>query len=154
MKSIRRQLIVLLVIAFGPLVPTSAEPATESPDAVVNALYHSSMKNFGFSPDAVKATKPWVTPELYKRMWKKVNQPVPKGDAPDIEGDLFLNCQDAPTKLTVGKATINGTKAQVEVALAFGDEKRKYTVLLEQVGGAWKVSDVNYGKDGKLTDLL
>jgi len=154
MKSIRCWLVVLLLIMLASLLPMAAAPAGDSPDAVVQALYHSSMKNFGFSPEAVKATKPWVTPELYKRMWKKVNQPVPKGDAPDIEGDLFLNCQDAPTKVTVGKATINGAKAQVEVAVAFGDEKRKYTVLLEQIDGTWKVSNVDYGKDGKLTDLL
>ena len=86
--------------------------------------------------------------------WKKLNQPVAKGDAPDIEGDLFLGCQEPPSKFEVGEISVDGTKAKVEVTLIWPGEKRQYTVLLEQVQGTWRVYDVDYGKDGKLTDLL
>jgi len=83
-----------------------------------------------------------------------VNQPVPKGDAPDIEGDVFLNAQDVPDKFEVGQATIDKDNAKVDVTLRWSKEKRHYTVLLKQVSGAWKVYDVNYGSDGTLTALL
>ena len=154
MKFIPRHFLTLLLIASSAVLPLAAAPATDSPDTVVQALYRSSLDHFGFDPATVKSSKPWVTPELYVRMWKKVNQPVPKGDAPDIEGDLFFDAQDLPTKYEVGKPSIDQNKAKVPVTVIFGGEKRHYTVLLEQIDGAWKVSDVHYGKDGNLTDLL
>jgi len=40
------------------------------------------------------------------------------------------------------------------VILIWPSEKRHLTVLLTQLKGAWKVYDVIYDKDGKLTDLL
>ncbi len=130
---------------------------TESPAAVVQALYHSASIHFGFTPDTVKSSRQWLTPELYSRLWKKVNEPTPKGDAPDIEGDVFLDCQEPPDKWVVDKASIDGTKAKVDVTLHWGGgsgEKRRYSALLKQVDGAWKVYDIDYGKDGKLTDML
>ena len=150
----RLWIIALLLVSLSVL-RVSAAPAASGPADVVHDLYKSAQAHFGFSPDTVKADKPWVAPELYAKMLKKVNQPVPKGDAPDIEGDLFLDAQDTPTSLEVGKATIDGTKATVSVTLKWDKETRHQTVLLEQVDGAWKVTDVNYGgTEGKLTDLL
>ena len=144
-------LLLLLSISVAPL---AAAPDTDAPAKVVQDLLHSSMIHFGFGPDTVKAAKPWVALELYDRMVKKANTPTPKGDAPDIEGDLFLDCQDAPTSYKVGDAIIADTKAKVPVTLTWDSEKRHLTFLLEQVDGAWKVYDVIYDKDGKLTDLL
>ena len=154
MTFIRGCLVTLLLMASDSLLPVVADPATNSPDAVVRALFHSSVNHFGFSPESVKLDKFWVTPELYRRMWKKVNEPVPKGDAPDIEGDLFLGSQEPPTKFEVGLPSIDQAKAKVGVVVTWPGEKRHYIVSLEQVDGAWKVSDVHYGKDGNLTDLL
>jgi hypothetical protein len=54
----------------------------------------------------------------------------------------------------VEPAVIHGGKATVEVRIYFDEEKRLCTVLLDKTDGGWKVSDVDYGKDGKLTDLL
>jgi hypothetical protein len=83
-----------------------------------------------------------------------VNQPVPKGDIPDIDGDVFLDSQELPDKLEVGKSSINQTKAKVEVTLTWGTDISHYTVLLTQIDGTWKVYDIDYGKDGTLTALL
>lgn len=147
-------LVLSLLTAFVISQNVSATPAAGSPVEVTNALMHSALKNFGFTTDNLKVEKEWLTPDLYSRLVKKANQPTPKGDAPDIEGDVFLDCQDLPTSIVVGKSNIDHDKATVDVALKFGDEKRKYTVLLKQVDGAWKVYDINYEKDGSLTDLL
>jgi len=146
----------IVALLFGSiLIPAFAAPETGDPAAVVQALYRTSLDHFeGFSPEAIKRVKPWVTPELYVRLQKKAHQPVAKGDAPDIEGDIFLDGEEPPTKFEVGKSSINNSKATVDLTAVWPGEKRQYTVLLEQVNGAWKVYDVNYGKDGKLTDLL
>jgi len=134
-----------------------AASETDSPTAVVQALYHSAFIHFGFTSDTIKSNRQWLTPELYSRLLKKVNEPTPKGDAPDIESDVFLDCQDLPSKFVVGKASIDQTKAKVDVTLIWSGasgEKRHYNALLKQIDGNWKVYDIDYGKDGKLTDLL
>jgi len=136
------------------LLQNAAAATPDSPADVTKALYKSAMAHPGFTPETIKANRPFLTPDLYVSLWKKVNQPVPKGDAPDIEGDVFLDAQDFPNKFEVGKSAIDGTKAKVEVILIWSQEKRHYTVLLSQVKGEWKVSDVVYEKDGSLTDLL
>ena len=148
---------LLLLESIALLSGARAASETDSPAAVVQALYHSALIHFGFTPDTIKSGRQWLAPELYSRLWKKVNEPTPKGDAPDIEGDVFLDCQDPPDKFVVGKASIDQTKAKVDVTLTWAGgsgEKRHYNVLLKQIDGAWKVYDVDYGKDGKLTDLL
>ena len=153
MKFHRLGIVALLLTSIS-IMSVVAAPEADSPATVVKALYRSSLDHFGFSPESVKLTKPWVTPELYARMWKKANVPTPKDDVPAIDGDLFLNAQDVPTKWEIGDSSVTPTSAKVNVILHWDSEKRQYTVLLKQVDGAWKVYDVDFGKDGKLTDLL
>jgi hypothetical protein len=154
MKLHRLWIAALLLTSFSIPRVDAATP-TDSPGTVVQDLYRSSVDHFtGFSPDSVKLTKPWVTPKLYGRLLKKANEPQPKDTAPDIEGDLFLDSQEAPTRFEIGQCSVNQAKASVEVVLFWPHETRHYVVQLKQLDGAWKVSDVNYGKDGKLTDLL
>jgi hypothetical protein len=145
--------VVLLAASLLSTLPARAAD-DGGPAGVVQALYQSALKNFGFDPDTVKVAKPWLTPGLYARLWKKANEPVPEGDAPDIEGDVFLDAQDLPTRFDVEPAVVHEDRATVGVRVYFSGEKRHYTVLLDKIAGAWKVSDVDYGPDGKLTDLL
>ena len=145
-----RGVAVLFALGFtGWMRPAAAAPPGDSPEAVTKALYRKAIADPGFGTDTVKAERQWLTPALYASLLKKANQPVAKGD-------VFLNAQDLPTKWEVGKASINGIMAKVGVDLSWSDaDKRHFTVLLIQINGAWKVSDVDYnGKEGKLTDLL
>jgi hypothetical protein len=157
MHPLRYAFGLFLLATFGFIPNTDADPAPDSnaPVAVVKALYRSSLDHFGFDAASVKSSKPWVAPDLYARMLEKVNQPTPKGDAPDIEGDLFFDAQDLPTSFAVSQTcTIDRGEASVDVLIKWSDEKRHYIVVLRQIGGAWKVTDVNYGKDGTLRDLI
>jgi hypothetical protein len=154
MKWLRDFLVptLALVIVFSSVA--SAADDASGPAAVTRAAYRTALAHFGFDPAAVKAQQGRLTPDLYARLLKKANQPTPPGDAPDIEGDVFLDSQDVPTKWEVGEAAVDGTKAKVRVTLQWDKEKRHYSVLLAQVDGAWKIYDIVYGTDGKLTDLL
>jgi hypothetical protein len=152
MKWLRDLSILTLVIAF--ILPVSAADETSGPTAVTKAAYRTAMAHFGFDAASVKLQQDRLTLDLYGRLLKKINQPVPQGDAPDIEGDLFLDCQDVPSQYEVGEAVIDGTKAKVKVTVHWDKEKRQYSVLLTQINGAWKIYDIVYGKDGTLTDLL
>ncbi len=131
-----------------------AETTGSGPAEVTKAAYQVDLKHFGFDADTLRADKPYLTTDLYAKLLKKANQPVAKGDAPDIEGDVLFDAQDVPDKYEVGSASINGTKAEVPILLRYGNEKRHFVVRLVQINGAWKIAEVDYGKDGKLSDLL
>jgi hypothetical protein len=141
-----------LLVAFVSTALAAAE--VTGPAAITKGAYHTAMAHFGFDAASVKLQQDRLTLDLYGRLLKKVNEPVPAGDAPDIEGDVFLDCQDVPTKYEVGDAVIDGTKARVKVTLHWDNDKRQYVVLLTQINGVWKIYDINFGKDGTLTDLL
>ena len=154
MKPPRSLVVVALLGSLASVSVVRASSGANSPAAVVQALYKLDLKHFGFDAATVKVDQPYLAPDLYARLLKKANQPVAPGDAPDIEGDVIFNAQDKPTKYTVGKASINQATARVGVDLVWDSDKRHYSVLLQQVGGAWKVIDIDFGKDGKLSDQL
>ena len=154
MKRSRLALVLWPLLAMASIEVAYGDPAKTDPAKVTKAAYQTAMAHFGFSPETLAAEKKWFAPDLYAGLLKKANQPVPKGDAPDIEGDILLDCQDPPTSFTVGPSTQDGAQAKVPVTLHWQGETRHYIVFLKQDGGAWKIDEVDFGKDGKLTDLL
>jgi len=148
----------LLFLSLGLVSPATADPAPSpgSPAAVVQALYRACIDHStGFDVESMKLAKPYLAPDLYARILKKLNQPTPKGDAPDIDGDIFLDAQDLPTSFSLGQNVGMGPgEASVEVILKWSNETRHYTVSLVQIDGAWKITDIKYDKDGTLLDLL
>ena len=148
-------LLFLALLGFAMHVAADTAPSPGSPAAVVQSLYRACLDHStGFNAESVKLAKPWVAPDLYARILKKLNQPTPKGEAPDIEGDIFLDAQEPPSSFTVRETTSDLGAVSVEVILKWPHEKRRYYVLVLQIDGVWKVIDVNYGKDGTLRNLL
>jgi hypothetical protein len=154
MKWLRDSRLPVLALLIALASNVSAADEAGGPAAVTKATYRTALDHFGFDPAAVKAQQDHLTLDLYGRLLKKANEPTSPGDAPDIDGDVFLDSQDVPTKWEVGEATVEGTKAKVKVTLEWDKEKRHYSVLLAQINGAWKIYDIVYDKDGTLTDLL
>jgi hypothetical protein len=154
MKWLRGFLTPALALSIALISNATAADKASGPAAVTKAAYRTALDHFGFDPAAVKAQQDHLTLDLYGRLLKKANEPTQPGDAGDIDGDVFLDSQDVPTKWEVGEAAIDGTKAKVKVTLQWDKEKRHYSVLLAQINGAWKIYDIVYDHDGSLTDLL
>jgi hypothetical protein len=151
-----KRLAALLLLLATTLPALRAEtPVATDPASVTKAAYATAMAHFGFTAETLRHEKPYLAADLYAALLKKANQPTPKGDAPDIEGDVILNSQDLPNKYSVDPATISGPRATVPVTLVWGTENRRYLVYLTQLkSGSWKIADIDYGKDEKLSDLL
>jgi len=124
----------------------AAESSTADPAQTVQSFYAYHFKHdMGFGKAQINARKSWLTPDLYTLITKVLNKPVPEGDAPDIEGDIFTDSQDTPTAFHVGKATSDKATAKVEVTFTWSKEKRKVTVILSQIEQAWRIQDIDYG---------
>jgi hypothetical protein len=146
--------IVLLMVSMD-LNAGPSTTDTDSPSNVVQALYRASLSHFtGFSKQSVILIKPWLAPELYARLWKKADEPQPKDEVPDVDGDIFLDSQEPPSRFEIGNVSADHNKATVELKVKWPHEDRVYRVQVEQTSHGWKVYDVQFGKDGNLTDLL
>jgi hypothetical protein len=154
MKPHRWLLALVLLESVTLFSAAQAAPETSDPAAVVKALYKLDIKQNGFDAATVKSERSYLAPEIYARLLKILNQPVAEGDEGPIDEDLILNAQDEPTKYSVGQATIEHDTAKVPVDLAWDADKQHYIVYLKQFDGAWKVTEIDYGKDGKLTNFL
>ena len=148
-------LLCFALLGFTSHVAADPAPSSGSPAAVVQALYSACLDHStGFNAESVKLAKSFLTPDLYARILKKLNQPTPKDEAPDIEGDIFLDAQEFPKSFVIDETSIQNDRAWVRVALRWPEEERHYWVHLQQIDDAWKVWDVKYGKDGTLRNLL
>lgn len=147
-------LLAALLFLNVPLA-SAAEKADADPAQTVKSFYDFHFKHgMGFGPAEMKARKAWLTPQLYALITTVLKKPVPKGDAPDIEGDIFTDSQDTPTGFHVGKATLDKGTAKVEVSLNWSHEKRQITVILAQVEHAWLIQDIEYGDHRLMTTDL
>jgi hypothetical protein len=74
-----------------------------------------------------------------------------RNDIGVIDFDLFYNTQDPQIKkLVVGKAQIVGDKATVPVTFTNSGAKFRISYLLALKDNAWKISNIEYGKDENL----
>ncbi len=153
MKTATLYLAVLLSLLTIPAF--AAITAGPDPALTVQLFYAYHLKHdMGFAAPEIKARKAWLSPKLYALIIKVLNKPVPKGDAPDIDGDIFTDSQDTPTSFQVGKATVEKETAKVDVTFIWSGEKRHVTVILSQVEKTWLITDIDYGAHRSLTKEL
>ena len=153
MKPATFYIAVLLSLLTIPAF--AADKPAADPAQTVQLFYTYHFKHdMGFGLPQVKARKAWLAPKLYALITKALAKPVPKGDAPDIDGDIFTDSQDTPTSFQVGKATIDKDTAKVDVTFTWSSEKRHVTVILSQVEKSWLITDIDYGAHRSLTKEL
>lgn len=153
MKSATLYFAALLSILAIPSL--AAEKAGADPAQTVQSFYAYHFKHdMGFGAPQVKARRAWLAPKLYTLIMKVLAKPVPKGDAPDIDGDIFTDSQDTPTSFQVGKTTVDKETAKVDVTFIWTGEKRHVTVILTQIEKAWLIADIDYGSHRSLTKEL
>jgi hypothetical protein len=151
-----------LVALLFPILPAKAnDPSATTPmdpAKTVQAFYDFYLTHHG-SPDVptVKATRQYFTPRLYSALITQFSKPVAKGDAPDIDWDVFLDSQEVPRAVKAGKATIDKDTAKVGATTYWSskDQNETIVVTLVRVDGKWKIKDFYYPVTRtNLTDIL
>jgi len=153
MKSAALYLTALLSL-FAVSSPAADNSGTD-PVQTVQSFYDYHFKHdMGFGAPEVKARKAWLAPELYALIMKVIKKPVPKGDAPDIEGDIFTDSQEYPTSFHVGNAAVKKETARVEMTFNWSREKRHVTLILTRIEHEWRIVDIDYGDHRSLVKDL
>ena len=152
MTSLRAVLVLALLQSTAWFSQAQAMINYNTPEAVTDALYDTAYQHFGFSPDTLWYTQPYLSNKLYGRLWFKVNQP-----SLGNQNDVFFCSPMHPSSYELGKVITTGGKSRVEVTVYWMNSKalkRRIWVYLKQIDGAWKVEDLDYGDVGKLSNYL
>ena len=136
-----------------PRVAEEPKPDTARPDGVLKELYTSyfATLNADGKADMNDYAARYFEPELASKFAAAMNSV-----ANPISFDIFINAQDHED-LTLGtlKRTLeNGDHAIYEVHFTNNDDEQKVRIGLVKAGGAWKITDIDYGLGVSLTGLL
>ena len=157
-KQMKSLLALVACIGFA-ISGLAASTVAADPVTPAKAFYdYYFSHHFPDNVKTMKANQRLFTPGLYAMLLAEFSKPVPAGDAPDIDWDVFTDAQDIPDGFSVGKARIENGIAKVEVSLLwspkFSKRKSSVTVILTPVDHEWKIKDFHYRDHKNLTAIL
>jgi Protein of unknown function (DUF3828) len=133
------------LIAGSPVAAASA-PAT--PTAVVKSFYA-----WVFAPrsawDRLPAAKSFLTPSFYALL-ASVMPYEQRTHREVLDADPFIDAQIEASGVTVGEATVKGSKATVNVAVHYPKSSAggRVTVVLLETARGWRIDDLVGARGG------
>jgi hypothetical protein len=140
--------------ASAQTTPAAQQPAA-APDSVVKDLYaqHDKKDSPFFQTKNRALVDKYFDKTLADLIWKDANNS--SGEGGTLNADPLYDAQDTEIKnFSVGQPKIENGKAKLDVA--FENFGKKHTIVydLVQQNSAWKIRDINYGKNGTLLEML
>ncbi len=126
----------------------------DPPETLVAELYkqHDAKKSPFFQKDRARIDK-YFTKPLGDMVFRDATNPVDEIGA--IGADPLYDGQDFEIKnFAVGKGTIDGTKATVNVTFSNFGEKKTIVFSLVETAVAWRISDIKYSHGGSLLAMF
>lgn len=138
-----------LALIFGATLAAAPAQAAQSAKEFVDGIYKSYMgKNAkGIPIDSARAKK-LITPGLMKLIDNDAKSAAKNGDAPELEGDPFIDAQDFQMKsYKVEIKDLGPTKATATVSLQdkVPTESKRVVLDLVKVGDDWRIDDFHGG---------
>lgn len=129
--------------------------AANTPEGRVQRLLETHFSgDMRFDPAGVVPKLRWLSARLKQHIAAYFYRPQRTDEAPAINGDVFTDSQEYPTRFAVGKAIITNNKAQVPVRFADGFRESTITYVLLREQSQWQVDDVLYAHGETLQSLL
>jgi Protein of unknown function (DUF3828) len=144
-------LLILATVWAGAAVAADA-----GAEAFVNGIYKNytgtGMQALGVPLDSEATVRKYFEPSLAKMILD--DQKNAGGEVGALDGDPFIDAQDWEIKnLKVVVADNGPGKATATVTFTNFKEAKTIKLSLVNVGGAWKISDINWGR-GTLRGLF
>ncbi len=146
---------VACLLALFTIAPMAA--ASDDPHSVVSRLYAalqaSTPSEASIDPllgDALRAAV-----EAQRTYEKACSALAAHDEKPHmLDQSPYLWAPDRPETASVSQPTPHGDAAWVRVDMAAGDTRWTDQVLLERQGMGWKIMDIRWGQEGRLTGRL
>ena len=149
--------------------PEPAAPAGKTPEDAVQELYADEVfrdARNGLPADQLRRLRDRFTPELVER-FESYDRDVARWlaehknetlKAPVSEGPVFISNYEGATRFSIGRAAVEGTRAEVPVALSYteGAETVRWVdvAMLRLVDRAWLLDDIRFDPDGSAGETL
>lgn len=132
-----------------------ADAAPSSPAGVVYSFLEAHFNgDMGFDEKTVAAKQKWLSHDLKAAIVAYFAKPFPEDEVPPINGDPFTDSQEYPTRFFVGKASMNGKKADVPVGYSDAFSEKTVVFMLVRDGARWRLDDLSYEHGGTFTGQL
>jgi hypothetical protein len=146
-KSTQLVILTLILCASAAAVcAQSTAAAANTPDALVADLYRAHKQKRGpfFQTRSRALVDKYFAKPLADLIWK--DAVTSKGEVGAIDGDPLYDAQDFEIKnFAIGKPTIDGTNAKVNVTFVNIGEKKTIVFLLTKGAAGWRINDIDYG---------
>ena len=156
MSKILRSLALALCL-IGAAAPSAFVSAAEtSPKDFLAALYANYIdKGKGVDSTNPATIKRYLTPELGALLSKSLKA-TKAGDAPDLDGDPYIDAQDWQiTGLAIAIAEKGADQATGTVNFKNFDEAKTIILDLKKTSAGWRIDDIHWpGDEGTLRKLL
>jgi hypothetical protein len=150
---------VLLALVFFSTINISAELRVQkrpvAPDALVADLYrqHNRKRSPFFQTRSRALVNKYFNRTLANLIWKDAT--TKKEEVGALDGDPLYDAQDMQIKnFVIGKASMEGSIAQVPVSFENFDKKVQINFLLIKTPAGWRISDISYPGGYTLKRLL
>jgi len=126
-----------------------------SPEAAVLELLRQHMtRDMAFTKGSAARKASMLTESLTRAIAAYFARPVPRDEAPAINGDPFTNSQEYPSGFTVGAVLRAGSRATVPVRFDEGGRYKIVEYRLQLAGTTWRVDDLHYPDGATFRGLL
>lgn len=148
-----------LLALDGQVLRWQVEPAPASPGAAVRSLllrHLSAPEGLGGLDSAtLSALQAWLAPTLRASIRAWMARTGASDEVPELSGDPFLDAQEMPSSVSLGRASVKASRARVPVTLVFeGAPARVIDYRMTREQGRWLLHDIGYGTGPSLRRLL
>lgn len=135
------------------LLLTLAVTAEPTPEATARQFYGWLEKRGEVAQKHLAEAQQWMTPELYRQLTAAYAKDPNEGEFLDF--DPFSNTQMGASGYVLGSARMVGGQAKVPVTVkVLGGGTTRYTCILSEQAGDWRVANLVYTSDFNLLQVL
>jgi hypothetical protein len=146
---------LLFLFAASAIAHADGSGAQTPSEAVSKAYAAHFAGDMAFTHESVARKQPWLTPDLQVLLAAELDRPQPEDEPQYINGDPFTDTQEYPLACRAGGEEIVGDTASVRVDCTLaGGGTRRIVALLQRLGSAWMLSDLQYEDGRTLRHLL
>ncbi|MEQ1691352.1 MAG: Rv3235 family protein [Gemmatimonas sp.] len=129
--------------------------AATSPSGVVQRFLEQHFAgSMAFDQADISAKRSWLSDSLSTALTQALARRTPVGEAPLIDGDVFTDSQEPPTRFAVGTAVPRNGVMTVSVRLSDGHRDRTVAYRLHRQRGEWRIANLRFDDGSWLLELL
>jgi hypothetical protein len=149
-------MLICALVMTGGFAAATAEAADAAATAFVTKIYdaYKGKNSKGISIESDAAVRRYFEPSLATMIITDRHTAAKRHDAPNLEGDPFLDAQDWEiSALDIAVTDAPPDKAVATVSFKNIDQSMKVVLDLVKLKSDWRIANITWQRDGKADTL-